>query len=467
MSLSPVIMAVLPVLFSLLLILSTRRTMISLLLGALLGVFILPNQSLSGFFSVFGNIVWRELSNPWHYSALIFTVALGGFASLLQSSGGLGFFFHKVETKKQLELRVIGLGFLCFFDGLANSLLLGRLVRPVADRVGVSREKLAYLADTTSSSIACLAPVSTWIAMQLGLISVVLLERGIEISPYTIFLKSISLNFYCLFSLVLALLLSITGKDFGFMKKAKPVESLVEAKSIQETGLIKSLLAVGVLLLSIPILYYFFEEKVLLPVSLGKVINALGGGSGPKVFMISSILSLSVIFLLNYQIRVKERVTILFDGMRQMVMPLGVLLCAWLFGGVLQEHDLAGHLSDLLGDSLSVSFLPVAVFLLGCLLSFTTGTSWGTMALLFPIAFGFTSELTDGELLNLFPILVAAIFSGAVFGDHCSPYSDTTIVSSLAAGCSTYSHVNTQLPYALICGVLAALFFIIFGFILL
>lgn len=464
---SPLIIAVLPVLFSLVLILFTRRTMVSLLLGALLGVIILPNQSFSGIFSVLANISWEALSNPWHYSALIFTIALGGFASLLQVSGGLGTFFHQVETKKQLELRVIGLGFLCFFDGLANSLLLGRLVRPIADKVGVSREKLAYLADTTASAIACLAPVSTWIAMQLGLISVVLVERGMEVSPYTIFLKSVPLNFYCLLSLALALLLTSTGKDFGFMKLAKPVESVGKVKLDQETGLLKSFLAVGVLLLSIPILYYFFEEKELLPVSVEKVINALGGGSGPQVFILASLLSVSVIFLLNHQMQIKERFSILFDGMKQMIMPLGVLLCAWLFGGVLKEHELAPHLSNLLGDVLSLSLLPVCIFLLGCLLSFTTGTSWGTMALLFPIAFGFTGELSDGELLNLFPILVAAIFSGAVFGDHCSPYSDTTIVSSVAAGCSTYAHVKTQLPYALASGVLAALCFTVCGFILL
>ena len=146
-----------------------------------------------------------------------------------------------------------------------------------------------------------------------------------------------------------------------------------------------------------------------------------------------------------------------------MLKPLLVLLCAWLFGHVVKDLGLAVALGEVLAGAELVELLPVCTFILGCTLSFTTGTSWGTMALLFPVAFGALYELPDAELLSIFPVLVAAIFSGAVFGDHCSPYSDTTLVSAVAAGCDPYAHVKTQLPYALICGGCAALSFLLVG----
>lgn len=436
----------------------------ALLCGALLGGGIVVFKGKANPIHYFGELIWSSLSNSWHYSALIFTIVLGGFAALLQAGGGLSRLFQKVDSIRSLEVRVVGLGFLCFFDGLANSLLLGRLVRPIADRVGVTRERLAYLADSTSSAVACLAPISTWIAMQLGLLNKVIVEREMQVSPYSIFLKSIPLNFYCLLSLGLVLTLVITGKNFGSMAKTTPHPPEEKSSGEQTGSLAVPLISVLSLIVGIPLLYYLFSESEYFPITFGKVITALGSNQGPNVFICASLLSLVLLFILT-KMPVKDRLLAVGSGMKQMLLPLAVLICAWFFSSVMKDLGIAKLLGGSFRPDSNIALIPCLVFLSGCLLSFVTGTSWGTMALLFPLAFGVMEAVPDQQLLALFPVLSAAIFSGAVFGDHCSPYSDTTIVSAVAAGCPPYAHVRTQLPYAVFCGVIAALFFLMAGFI--
>ena len=264
---SSIFIALIPVIFSLVLIVITRKTVLSLLLGALIGSFLVNRDSLLGVPGYIFDSVVQALGNPWHYSALVFTISLGGVAALLQAGRGLSRLFSGVKSRRQLEVRSIGLGLLCFFDGLANSLLIGRLVRPEADRVGMSREKLAYIADTTSSAIACLAPVSTWIAMQLGLINKVFNERELSGSPYSIFLKSIPVNFYCLFSLLLLIGITLKGRDFGPMKNTVSKKPEGEDAEAPKGDLLPALYTIVILLLSVPALYYLMEVEVILPFS--------------------------------------------------------------------------------------------------------------------------------------------------------------------------------------------------------
>lgn len=456
---------ILPVIVSLALILITRKTVIALLVGALIGAIIANFEAPSSIPNHLWNALYTSLKSDWHYSAIFFTICLGAFASLLEAGGGLNKIFKNVSTRKSLELRTIGLGLICFFDGLASSVLIARLVRPMADRLGLPREKVAYLADSTSSAIACIAPISTWIAMQLGLISVVLSERALEASPYSIFLKSIPYNFYCIFTLLLTITLALKGKDYGPMATAQPVAIPSEEEQPSKSNLTAPLLSICILLISIPVLYYIFETPSFFPISFTKLADAMGGSSGPKVFIWSGIISIITVFLSTSNLTIKKRALALGSGAKQMLIPMVVLIAAWIFGSILKDLGLAKNLSSLIGNYANLQLLPCIIFLLGCVLSFTTGTSWGTMALLFPIAFGLTSEIPNGQMLTLFPILIGAIFSGSVFGDHCSPYSDTTIVSAIAVDCEPFQHVKTQLPYALTCGMLAAIFFLITGLI--
>ena len=455
----------LPLLLSLVLILLTRRIALSLTGGFLLGALLHKWRAWEELPLYLWETFQAALLNPWHYSALIFTALLGGFAAMLREGGGLARLFQDVDTRRGLELRTIGLGVLCFFDGLASGVIIARVVRPVADRLGLAREKVAYLADTTSSAIACIAPISTWIAMQLGLIGAVLAERDLAVSPYGLFLSSIPLNFYCLLSLILALILALTGRDYGPMRHAKRSASQTSERLVDPVPLGVPLVAIGTLLVGIPLLYYLLGTESILPLSFTKLADALGSNAGPTVFITMGIISIITLLLLPPygRNRLANKATAAAKGIGTMVLPLLVLLSAWLFGGVIKDLGLAAQLSALLGEAPPLRWLPALVFGVGCLLSFCTGTSWGTMALLFPLAFGALSGLEDAALIEAMPLLIAAIFSGSVFGDHCSPYSDTTIVSAAAAGCTPYQHVRTQLPYALTAGAGALLLFLLLG----
>jgi len=457
------ILPLIPLLLSLVLILLTRKIAISLLGGFLLGA-LLYKWGAWGELPVY---LWETcrgaLLNPWHYSALIFTALLGGFATLLREGGGLARLFQNVDTRRGLELRTIGLGLLCFFDGLASGVIIARVVRPVADRLRVPREKVAYLADTTSSAVACLAPISTWIAMQLGLIGAVLADRGLALSPYGLFLHSIPLNFYCVLSLLLAIGLAMAGRDYGPMRHAKRSARRPAEHLIPPTRLRVPLIGIGTLLVGIPVLYYMMGTEALLPFSWAKLADALGSNAGPTVFICMGGISIAVLLALPpYGAdRMAAKALAAGKGIGTMVVPLLVLISAWLFGAVIKDLGLATQLAQLMGDAPDLRWLPALTFLLGCVLSFCTGTSWGTMALLFPLAFGALGAVDDALFIEAAPLLIAAIFSGSVFGDHCSPYSDTTIVSAAAAGCSPYQHVRTQLPYALTAGAGALLLFLL------
>ena len=461
--------ALTPVIVSLLIILLTKRATLGLMSGFSVGAFIyIYHSSDVETFPYLRETFLKTISNPWHYSTLIFTLLLGGFASLLQRGGGLEKLFTNSLTTKGFQLRVMGLGLMCFFDGLANCLLIGKIGGPIADRLQVPREKIAYLADTTSSAVACLAPISSWIAMQLALIGAVLAERGITESPYSCFISSIPFNFYCLSSVALAIFTIVT-RDFGSMANAKPhpYSSPDQSEAEKTRSIIPPTLSIGVLLLSIPTIYYLLEIEQKLPITRDKLGTALGGDSGPIVFIITGFLSVVTLFLLSFKLSASQRSKAIFLGIHQMLIPLTVLLSAWLFSAVLKDLGLGRLLSQLIGQSLHLQFTPVIVFSFGCLLSFTTGTSWGTMALMFPLVFGALVELPDETFMRALPLIIGAIFSGSVFGDHCSPYSDTTIVSAVATGCTPYDHVRTQLPYALISGVVSAILFSTLGLILL
>ena len=249
------------------------------------------------------------------------------------------------------------------------------------------------------------------------------------------------------------------------MRHAKRSASQTSERLIDPVPLGVPLVAIGTLLVGIPLLYYLLGTESILPLSFTKLADALGSNAGPTVFITMGIISIITLLLLPPygRNRLANKATAAAKGIGTMVLPLLVLLSAWLFGGVIKDLGLAAQLSALLGEAPPLRWLPALVFGVGCLLSFCTGTSWGTMALLFPLAFGALSGLEDAALIEAMPLLIAAIFSGSVFGDHCSPYSDTTIVSAAAAGCTPYQHVRTQLPYALTAGAGALLLFLLLG----
>ena len=466
-----------PSLAALAMVLISRSALIGLLIGAVCGALLLAGGSFLGTIEqLVLNQFWPIFGSSWKLSAMLFTLILGGFVALVEAGGGLQGLVKKLlgsgrAPHKRMQTTVFGFGLLVFFDGLANTMLIGRLLRSAADRCGVSREKLAYLADTTGSAVACLAFISTWIAFQLSMIREGFLLAGQgEVSAYSYFFKSLPANFYCWFALMLAL--ACIWREFnpgsmGVAERAareRPAPfGPEEAVQAGHWGL--AIIPIAVLTLSIPTLTYVIGSETLLPFSLSKFAESYEKAEVyvPQILVASSILA-SLLAGLTYAFArqgcaAKSEVKVFLSGVREIAGPVLILIAAWILGAAISQLGTATYLSESLQGHLPLALLPAGIFVLGALISFSTGTSWGAMAVLMPLAipviFSFTEGVVDLERDRLVVAAIGAVFSGAVFGDHCSPFSDTTIVASIASGVEPLDHVRTQLPFAMIAGLMA------------
>jgi Na+/H+ antiporter NhaC len=466
-----------PSLAALGMVLISRSALMGLLIGAGCGALLLAGGSVLGAVEqLVLNQFWPIFGSSWKLSAMLFTLILGGFVALVEAGGGLQGLLKKLlgsgcAPHQRMQTTVFGFGLLVFFDGLANTMLIGRLLRSAADRCGVSREKLAYLADTTGSAVACLAFISTWIAFQLSMIreGFVLAGQG-EVSAYGYFFKSLPTNFYCCFALMLALVCvwrEFNPGSMGVAERAARERSMPpepeEAVQASHWGL--AIIPIAVLTLSIPILSYVIGSVALLPFSLSKFAESYGKAElyVPQILVASSILA-SLVAAGSYAFArrgrsAKNEARVFLSGVREIGMPVLILIAAWMLGGAISQLGTATYLSESLQGQLPVALLPAGIFVLGALISFSTGTSWGTMGVLMPLAIPVIFSLTEGtvdlERDRMVVAAIGAVFSGAVFGDHCSPFSDTTIVASIASGVEPLDHVRTQLPFALIAAAVA------------
>lgn len=460
-----------------------RSALLGLLVGAVSGAILLaggdPLLALGHLWSlqfvpIFGS--------SWKVSALVFTLMLGGFVALIEAGGGLQALIRALlgsgkAGARRMQCTVFGMGLLVFFDGLANTMLVGRLLRSAADRAGVSRVKLAYLADVTGSAVACLAFISTWIAFQLAMIREGYAALGLEVNAYALFFKSMPMNFYCWFALILALVSVFRGFNPGSMGRA---ERAARREVNLATGAAKpvpkkrgawlgALVPIGVLAFSVPILTYWMGAESLWPFSLSKFAAAYATAEHhvPFILVASSVLASIVaagfLFTGKNGAALKQAAVgrVFLGGVRDLLGPIAILLAAWMLGAVITELGAAAVLSSLLGERLPLAWMPALIFMAGALISFSTGTSWGTMAVLMPLSiplvFGMAGEMPDLECEHYIVAAIGAVFSGAVFGDHCSPFSDTTIVASIAAGVEPLDHFRTQFPFAGLSGLVALL----------
>ena len=469
--------AIWPSFVALSVLLLSRSALVGLLVGAGCGAILLADGSLLASLRqlIYGQF-FPIFSSSWKISAILFTLILGGFVALLEAGGGLqGLVRRLLGTKraprKRMQTTVLGFGLLVFFDGLANTMLIGRLLRSAADRCGVSREKLAYLADTTGSAVACLAFISTWIAFQLSMIREGFdLAGQDDVSPYSYFFSSLPANYYCWFALALALICVWREYNPGPMGEVEakarlaPLEYDLEEDGGNHWSL--ALIPIGVLTLLVPILVYFIGSDSVLPLSLNKIAESFSRADiYVPYILIASCLLATFVAAFTYSIaesvdsRKKETAcSVFFAGVREITRPVCILIAAWMLGASISELGTASWLSEELQGRLPLALLPAGIFLLGAFISFSTGSSWGTMSVLMPLAIPVIFSLSEGidaERDTMIVAAIGAVFSGAVFGDHCSPFSDTTIVASIATEVEPLNHVRTQLPFALIAAAVA------------
>lgn len=435
--------------------------------GALLGAILvnldkineLPAYLLDGF-------VLQVFASPWKLGAILLTFQLGALSSLLDANGNLDRIFRSLDNRsnepdrKRSLTALCTMGLICFYDGLANSILLGKISQSLLRRFKVSRELLAYIVDSTSSAVACLVIFSTWTAYQLSLLQDNMTESmG---SPLTLLVRSIPYNVYSWLSLLM--LFFVVRKSFfiGPMKRFErdAPTSKVDVRAdhnvaLQNISLLKSATPLG-------ILFFSFLAIIAIKATGGEssfqesFIKALASNDVPWILNISAALSfLSALILRESKLSLGDALRNAREGLVAIARPILILLGAWALSKSIGDLGLAKHLSQLFDSSqVQSSWIPLMSFAVACMVSFFTGTSWGTLALMMPLALPFLSHFPEIQN-SLAPAVVGAIFGGAVFGDHCSPISDTTVVSAFATGSTVKNHARSQMPYAILVALIA------------
>ncbi|MEO1244833.1 MAG: Na+/H+ antiporter NhaC family protein [Pseudomonadota bacterium] len=474
-----------PPLFAILLAFLVRAVIPALFAGILVGAWAINGMTLPGFVEGFFETVTIYIINaatdPDHMAIMVFTLMIGGMVGIISRNGGMLGAVNKIiplaSTPKRAQGVVAALGLGIFFDDYANTMIVGNATRPMTDTLRISREKLAYIVDSTAAPVATVAIITTWIGFQLGLIDTAIADiPAIEQSAYALFLNSILYSFYPFLAIFFVFLVIYTGKDFGPMYTAErraretgAVRRTTAAKPNSNTAddfAQKADIPCRAVNAVVPILTMIGTVVAGLFVSgEGETLtDIIGSADAYKVLIWASLLACFVAAALTLGqklMSLEETVEAFVTGARFMLTGLILLVMAWAIADVASVLQAAPYLISILGDALSPYMLPTVVFLLAAGTAFATGTSWGVMAILMPLVIPLcwavlqANGMAEPEHMHILYSCIACVLTGAVWADHCSPISDTTVLSSLATDCNHMDHVSTQIPYALIGGVVA------------
>ena len=444
-------------LLTIILAIITKDVIISLFGGIFAGELVLhayhPGMA---FIAVFDGIV-TLFSEGWITKTVIFMLLVGSIIKILNDSGAVERFVNYLgkeaahfDSPRGAMLLAYFIGVIIFIESSITSMVAGTVSKPLCDKNGVPREKLAYICDSTSAPVCSLIPLNGWGALLLGLILAAVESHVIEGDAVSLLIASIPYNFYAIFTLIIVLFVIYFNMDIGPMGSAKPVPYLVEAqKHPGKSSLWQMLLPLIVMVLSVPAILYYTGH--------GDIFK--GSGSTSVYYAVIITLFFQYFYYIPSKImKHKEYFHSLYQGMGEMIPVTMILVLALFIGKVIQDLGTAAYLANILQGNFPVVLLPMLIFLVSSVTAFSTGTSWGTFSIMIPIA------LALGAMMHLdLPLVIAAVVSGGIFGDHSSPISDTTIISSMASGCDHIAHVRTQIPYALIGGALSAIAFLIAG----
>ncbi len=446
-------LSVIPPVLSVFLAVYTRNIILSLAVGALSGTLIL--NAYNPFFatvSLMRDHVFVQVASPSNSQVILITMIIGGFVRMLEESGGAKAFsaamvkFVSSPRKGQLATWMAGIS--VFFSDTANSLIVGPLFRPVFRELKVCREKLAYIIDTTAAPVVILIPFASWAVYIMSLIENAYSNMGISGEPFEVLLSVWPYQFYAFLALFAVPMIISTGKDFGPMARAQ-AEYLKEQQSTSSEPGRKEEDNQSLLIVILPF--------AIMIVTLASILGYYAATEGVKSVHVNAGLCLSYIFSSmgcayimkrNQGTSFDESMTLFFKGMGNLISVCAILALAWALSSICRELETGQYLATLVGDNLDPKFFPIVVFFIGAMMSFATGSSFGTFAILV------ATTLPVAHILNADLVLtIAAILSGGLFGDHTSPISDTTVLASMGADCPHINHVSTQFPYALIAGV--------------
>ena len=464
------LMALLPPVIAIALALLTKEVYSSLFVGILAGSLIYSNWNIWDMVINSFDVMISKICDSWNVGILIFLVLLGMMVSMINKAGGSAAYgrwaAQRIKNKRGAMISTCVLGMMIFIDDYFNCLTVGSVMRPVTDKFKVSREKLAYIIDATAAPVCIIAPISSWAA---AVSSVAPEGEGLSL-----FISSIPYNLYALLTLFTVIFMAYIGLDFGKMKAAEDKAALglgypENENALKDTGskgtVLDLILPIVTLIVScvLTMIYTggFFDPDSGVYMNF---VDAFAGCDASMGLVLGSFFALAITFVLYLPRKVitfKQFADSFVDGFRAMVSSILILIFAWTLSGVTNQLGAKVFVAELVRGAAGglANFLPGIIFLIGCFLAFSTGTSWGTFGVLLPIV---CAVFPSGELMV---ISVAACLAGAVCGDHCSPISDTTIMASAGADCDHIAHVNTQLPYALTVAGVSFVGYILAGFV--
>lgn len=436
----------------------SKNILLSLFGGIFLGLLLLHDFSLLTAFEATWSLFFSLLSEGWILKNLAFAILVGSVIELLQKSGGINGFVTYMSEKTTLVdsprsalLVSYLIGVIIFIESSITSLIAGAVGRPLCDKYQVPHAKLAFVCDSTSAPISSLIVLNGWGALLLGLIVTQIEEKSIQGDSVAILIDAVLYNFYAMSALFVTFIAVWFDINIGAMKKVKP--SVSQFASTKSLNAAPSYMLLPIFVMIVSVFFFLYLS------GNGNILK--GSGSSAIFYTMLSTLSFMFVFYVfskNMSLSTYTKATII--GAKKLFPIALILLFAFAIGKVTNELHTGEYLASLASENLNVYFIAALIFLLSGLISFSTGTSWGTFSIMIPIAIPLAVTM-DADVA----LAIGAVISGGVFGDHCSPISDTTIISSLASDCEVIEHVQTQLPYALISGIIAFALFILFSFI--
>ncbi|WP_368503380.1 Na+/H+ antiporter NhaC family protein [Alkalihalophilus sp. As8PL] len=479
------ILSLLPPVLALVMVILTRRVLLSLGVGIIVGALMLngynPVDSVVEIASIVGAIfVVDGAINDWELYIIFFLLLLGMMAALVTRSGGSRAFgewaMKRVKTRVGAQMVSVILGILIFIDDYFNSLTVGNVSRPLTDRHRVSRAKLAYLVDSTAAPMCVIAPVSSWGAYIITIIAGILATHGVtQYEGLQAFMLMVPMNIYALVAIGLVLAVVLFKLDFGAMRvheeRALKTGELVDPESgaipgdqddvkVSDKGRVGDLVW-PIVALVVGTVAFMIITGIQASEGAATILSTFENTDVATSLLYGGLIGFAVALVLNLikKTEARDLGATIWAGIKSMLPAIYILLFAWTIIAIIGDLGTGQYLASLVDGNIHPMFLPAILFLIAGFAAFSTGTSWGTFGLLLPIA-GEMAAVID--ITMMLPML-AAVLAGAIFGDHCSPISDTTILSSTGAGSHHIDHVVTQLPYAIVAAVITLLSYLVLG----
>ncbi len=489
----PGILTILPPLLAIFLALIFRQVVISLFSGIWLGaIFIYNYNILTGYLKSLDTYIVNSLVDHSHASIVIFSLGLGGMVGIISKAGGTAGIVEAISkyAKKPRggQLAAWAMGLFIFFDDYANTLIVGNTMRPFTDRLRISREKLSYIVDSTAAPVVSVAIISTWVGFQVGLIQSAFESLGIHKDAYFVFLQTIPYSYYSWITIAFVFFVAILLRDFGPMyraekrslttgavigEKAQPLADTESFDLLEDSESIplrwyNAIIPILLLILITFLGMYFTGIQALGAKAgsarLGEIIGNADSFAALTWGTFSAILVAGALAIGQGILNLQQTFTAWLGGVKAMALAMIILVLAWAIGQISADLHTADYVIQVTRGLFSPRLLPAITFTIAAFISFATGTSWATMAILTPIVIPIAFKMTG--MAHFSPDLshtimlgtIGAVLSGSIFGDHCSPISDTTIMSSMASASDHIDHVRTQLPYALSAAGIALIF---------